>query len=192
MEMVLSMQSIHLGFGQRKVCLVTLFYDILSNPVDVQIDGFLELGIPKPIEAALGKSYGAFWVPSNLNPKTIIRSYARNQYYDPVSSRANLNLIVGHRVNEVQFDSNKRAESITFVPRDNVNNTPPVTVRARQEIILCAGWLHTAQILQRSGIGPTALLTQAGIDTLVDLPGVGSNLQDHPVTGLSYNCMFLM
>jgi len=79
-------------------------------------------------------------------------------------------------VNEVLFDSSKRAESVTIQPRDNVNDVPAITVKARQEIILCAGWLHTPQILQRSGIGPKNLLAQAGIDVLVDLPGVGSNL----------------
>lgn len=141
-----------------------------------------------PTEAALGKSYGAFWVPSNLNPSILTRSYARNGYFDPVSARPNLQLIVGHRVNEIQFDAERRAESVTIQARDAVDVQMPVTVKASREIMLCAGWLHTPQILQRSGIGPRKLLEEAGIEVLVDLPGVGSNLQDHPVTGISYTC----
>ncbi len=47
------------------------------------------------------------------------------------------------------------------------------------EVILSAGSIGSPQILQLSGIGPGALLQQHGIPVLVDLPGVGANLQDH-------------
>lgn len=40
----------------------------------------------------------------------------------------------------------------------------------------------------RIGIGPASLLKEAGIEMLVDLPGVGSNLQDHWVTVAFFNC----
>jgi choline dehydrogenase-like flavoprotein len=144
--------------------------------------------VSKQIEHASGTAYNAFWVPSNVEPRRITRSYARNGYFDPVASRPNLKLLTGYRVNEVQFDSNKRAESVTIQQRGTANGAQTRTVRANKEIVLCAGWLHTPQILQRSGIGPRALLTQAGIPVVVDLPGVGSNLQDHPVTSVNFNC----
>ncbi|RZJ20522.1 MAG: choline dehydrogenase [Haliea sp.] len=47
------------------------------------------------------------------------------------------------------------------------------------EVILSAGSIGSPQILQLSGIGPAPLLQQYGIPVLVDLPGVGANLQDH-------------
>jgi choline dehydrogenase-like flavoprotein len=53
-------------------------------------------------------------------------------------------------------------------------------VRARREVILCAGALQSPQMLMLSGIGPGAHLRQFGIAVLHDLPGVGQNLQDHP------------
>jgi len=53
------------------------------------------------------------------------------------------------------------------------------TVTATREVILCAGSIGSAQILQLSGIGPGALLQQHGIPVRHDLPGVGENLQDH-------------
>ncbi|NYG32145.1 GMC family oxidoreductase N-terminal domain-containing protein [Sphaerotilus montanus] len=53
------------------------------------------------------------------------------------------------------------------------------TVTATREVILCAGSIGSAQILQLSGIGPGALLQQHGIPVQHDLPGVGENLQDH-------------
>ena len=54
-----------------------------------------------------------------------------------------------------------------------------VTATATREVILCAGSIGSPQILQLSGIGPAALLQQHGIAPVVDLPGVGANLQDH-------------
>ncbi|BCN37056.1 choline dehydrogenase [Alicycliphilus denitrificans] len=53
------------------------------------------------------------------------------------------------------------------------------TAHAQRELILCAGAVNSPQLLQLSGIGPGALLKQHGIDVVLDLPGVGANLQDH-------------
>lgn len=53
------------------------------------------------------------------------------------------------------------------------------TVRATREVILAAGAIHTPQLLMLSGVGPANELEYFGIQTLVDLPGVGNNLQDH-------------
>ena len=53
------------------------------------------------------------------------------------------------------------------------------SVRASREVILCAGAIHTPRLLLLSGIGPQDDLEQLGIDTVIDLPGVGRNLQDH-------------
>jgi choline dehydrogenase len=53
------------------------------------------------------------------------------------------------------------------------------TVRATREVILAAGAIHTPQLLMLSDIGPAEQLEYFGIQTLVDLPGVGNNLQDH-------------
>lgn len=48
-----------------------------------------------------------------------------------------------------------------------------------REAILAAGSLHTPQILQVSGIGSSTLLQSIGVSTVVDLPAVGENFQDH-------------
>ena len=54
-----------------------------------------------------------------------------------------------------------------------------VTAHARAEVVLSAGSIGSPQILQLSGIGPADLLQEHGISPLIDLPGVGANLQDH-------------
>jgi len=54
-----------------------------------------------------------------------------------------------------------------------------ITATARSEVLLCAGAVGSPQILQLSGLGPSALLQRYGIPVRQDLPGVGANLQDH-------------
>ena len=54
-----------------------------------------------------------------------------------------------------------------------------VQVQATREVILSAGTIGSAQILQLSGIGPADLLKAKGVELKHDLPGVGANLQDH-------------
>ena len=53
-------------------------------------------------------------------------------------------------------------------------------LRARREIVLCAGAINTPHILLLSGIGNPRELAKHGIEVALDLPGVGQNLQDHP------------
>lgn len=61
-------------------------------------------------------------------------------------------------------------------------------VRADREIIMAAGAARTPQILQLSGIGPEPLLSNLGIETVVNLPGVGSNFQDQPTLYMQFSC----
>ena len=55
-----------------------------------------------------------------------------------------------------------------------------------RRITLSAGAIASPAILLRSGIGPAADLSALGIAPLVDLPGVGANLIDHPLTQVMY------
>lgn len=56
---------------------------------------------------------------------------------------------------------------------------PRRTVSASREVIIAAGAIHSPQLLMLSGIGPAPTLRVANIPINIDLPGVGSNLQDH-------------
>jgi choline dehydrogenase len=55
-----------------------------------------------------------------------------------------------------------------------------VSASAKREVILTAGALETPRLLMLSGIGPALALRRAGIPVVVDAPGVGQNLHDHP------------
>lgn len=70
-----------------------------------------------------------------------------------------------HRTNRIQYASAAGAATST--------------VTVNREAILAAGSIHSPQILQVSGIGASSLLTDIGVTTIVDLPAVGENFQDH-------------
>lgn len=82
------------------------------------------------------------------------------------------------------FSPSLIASGVTFISKDG--NISSVT--AKLEVILAAGSVHTPTVLQRSGIGPKNILEEAGIETLLDLPGVGQNFQDHATLVYSFNC----
>jgi choline dehydrogenase len=54
-------------------------------------------------------------------------------------------------------------------------------VIAADRVVLAAGAYASPAILQRSGIGPARVLGDLGVEVVVDLPGVGTNLVDHPL-----------
>lgn len=58
--------------------------------------------------------------------------------------------------------------------------------RALREVILCAGSFGSSAILERSGMGDRSILTKLGIPVVIELPGVGSNLADHPNIASTY------
>lgn len=147
----------------------------------------VQAGVQPQVEGGLN-GYGLFWYPGALDPVNVQRSYAVNGYYTPVSSRTNLELLTGYRVNEVQFNSAKHATGVTIQQRGTTDGQGVKVISANSEIILTAGYLHTPQILQRSGVGPASLLQTANIPVVVDLPGVGSNFQDHASSSASWSC----
>jgi choline dehydrogenase-like flavoprotein len=101
-------------------------------------------------------------------------SAARAYLHPHIGKRANLDVRTGAQVNRILF-SDRRAVGVEYVSAGST-----VTVKARKEVIVCAGAFHSPQLLMLSGIGPAQHLRQHGIPVVHDLPGVGSNLQDHP------------
>ncbi|KAF1972084.1 choline dehydrogenase [Bimuria novae-zelandiae CBS 107.79] len=148
-------------------------------------DAWEDMDIPLPQEHALGDAVGRFWVPSSEHPTNRTRSYARYAYYDPIASRPNYHLLVGHKAGKLALSSTNEAEGVVFYQRDNPSEK--ITVKAKKEVVLAAGAVHSPQILQLSGIGPKAVLEAANIEVKVDAPGVGNNFQDHPQVYLICN-----
>ncbi|KAI9148715.1 Oxygen-dependent choline dehydrogenase [Paramyrothecium foliicola] len=79
---------------------------------------------------------------------------------------------------DIQFGADN-ASGVVMRPTSSSMPEDCVRIKAKCEIIVCAGVIATPQILQLSGIGPPSLLHQHGIPVVIDLPGVGSHLMDH-------------
>lgn len=108
-----------------------------------------------------------------MDPLRHERSYAYNAHYENLD-RPNYHLLAEARVRRVHFDDGKTATSVEFV-----KSSATMNITASKEIIISAGAVHTPQLLQVSGIGPKDVVEAAGFKSLVDLPGVGQNFQDH-------------
>ena len=101
------------------------------------------------------------------------RASCAKSYLKPVSGRANLRVIRGALVDQVQFDD-KRACGVRFRLHGLTRE-----VKVRGEVLLSAGTIQSPTILLRSGIGPAAVLGAQGIEVRAEASGVGENLQDH-------------
>lgn len=146
------------------------------------------MDIPLEKEHALGNAVGRFWAPSSEHPVNRTRSYARYAYYDPITTRPNFHLLVGHKAESLVLSLDNDVEGVVFYQRDNPGEKK--TVQAKKEVVLAAGAVHTPQILQLSGIGPRTVLEAADITVKIDASGVGNNFQDHPQVYLTCNCKF--
>jgi choline dehydrogenase len=94
--------------------------------------------------------------------------------------RGNLTVACRVLVTKIIFRGRK-AVGVEFVRNGSVQR-----IRAK-EIILCGGAINSPQLLQLSGVGGAGLLGSLGIDVVADLPGVGRNLHDHPMSGIVYS-----
>ncbi|KAE8338744.1 hypothetical protein BDV24DRAFT_153350 [Aspergillus arachidicola] len=107
------------------------------------------------------------------------RSNSASAYYKPAESRQNLHVLTNSFVERVLFDESKPPRAIGV--QYNLDGVSKI-VQAKSEVILAAGAFQSPKILQLSGVGRAELLEQHGIDIVVDLPGVGQNLQDHMIS----------
>ena len=109
------------------------------------------------------------------------RQSAARAYLHPVLHRKNLNLITKAHATRLVMDGT-RVTGVEYQRRGRRH------VAAAAEVVLCGGAINTPQLLQLSGIGPAAVLHDAGVSPIVDLPGVGENLQDHLEVYVQYAC----
>ncbi|WP_144942401.1 MULTISPECIES: GMC family oxidoreductase [Kocuria] len=105
------------------------------------------------------------------------RSSSSVSYLHPAQDRENLTILTGTQVKRVLFDENRRATGVEVT--DNAFGKAH-RISARREVVVSAGAIDTPKLLMLSGIGPAEHLSEVGVDVLVDSPGVGSHLQDHP------------
>ncbi|KAM0709303.1 hypothetical protein Q7P35_003341 [Cladosporium inversicolor] len=150
--------------------------------------GWNSIGVKTQPQPNAGDANSAFYSPISMEARNQSRSSAADAYYRPIAqTRKNFHLLTGHVVTEIRFNGKKRATSVDFVPRNGSSDGVVTNVKARREIILAAEAAHSPQILQLSGTGPKKLLSSLGVETIVDLPGVGRTFQDQPTLYMQYS-----
>jgi choline dehydrogenase len=137
------------------------------------IAGCVGIGIPRARDYNSGDQAGVGYFQRTIrNGKRVSAAVA---FLRPAMRRGNLEVRTNARASRVVFDG-KRAVGVHFV---SAPGAPPREVRARREVILSAGTVNTARLLQVSGVGPADLLGSLGVPVVHELRGVGANFRDH-------------
>lgn len=110
------------------------------------------------------------------------RASTARGYLDRAKQRPNLT-IATHAVTDRVLFSGKRAIGVAYL-----RNGERVSAHVRREVLVCSGAIASPQLLQRSGVGRSTWLREFDIPLVLDLPGVGENLQDHLEMYMQYEC----
>ncbi|KAH6881013.1 mala s 12 allergen [Coprinopsis sp. MPI-PUGE-AT-0042] len=146
-------------------------------------------GVSISDDAYSGNNVGGFFTLTAENPSNWTRSYSKSAYIDPLPPRSNLHILTNSMVTRVLFADNIQegdlsASGVEFA-RD-ASNTPK-SVFANKEVILSGGAVGSPHMLLVSGVGPRDVLDSLNIPVRVDLPGVGSHVQDHLAVRVQWN-----
>lgn len=163
--------AFHGAGGEWRVEKQRLSWEIL----DAFREAARQTGIPNTDDFNRGDNEGCGYF--EVNQKSGIRWNTAKAFLRPAVQRGNLTIMTGCHVEKLVLEQGAQGVKCTGV--EFTGGGRAWTAHATRETLLSAGAIGSPQILQLSGIGPAALLQQHGIKPVVDLPGVGENLQDH-------------
>ncbi|SPN98643.1 related to alcohol oxidase [Cephalotrichum gorgonifer] len=141
------------------------------------------LGIDTNEEFMGGFPIGASIQTTNIDVTHYTRSYSAVSYLPLAGS--NLEVMTETRVAKVNIVNLKKA-GCKKLHATGVTLEDGTVIKARKEVVLTSGSIGSPGLLELSGVGQAKVLKAAGIKQLIDLPGVGENLQDHIRTSNSY------
>lgn len=171
-----------LAVGWNKYFVKQDFFDILKNTSE-------SIGIQFNKDANGGRMRGFSTWPFMQNSTTNTREDAANAFYYPIAEhRQNLKLFLNTTATRIAWAETSGphgavAEAVEVLTASNDTDC----LYAAEEVILSAGSLRSPAILELSGVGNAAILRDLGIDSVIDLPSVGANLQDQPNSAISYS-----
>lgn len=150
--------------------------------------GLEALGIHATDRFNQGNLLGWFYAQLTIEPNDQVRSTSAAYVY--AAEKRNLSkyltVYLETRADKILFDNDHRANAVQVSAADLMT----YTINATKEIILSAGALHSPQLLMLSGVGPSDVLSQHGIEIISNRPGVGQNLTDHVLFGPTYEVTF--
>jgi choline dehydrogenase len=104
-------------------------------------------------------------------------------FLQPIANHPNLTIITQAHATRILLNGS-RAVGVEYV-----QNGALYQASAAAEVIVSGGSFASPKLLMLSGIGPANHMQQHGITPIVDLPGVGQNLQDHMLFGVGYQSL---
>lgn len=138
-------------------------------------------GMPAIAGFNSGMLIGSTWMSETLNPVDQHRSSSQTSFLDEAIQNTPIVVYTQTLGKRVLFNSNKTATGVSVE-----TGGKSYSVSARKEVILSAGAFQSPQLLMVSGIGPRQTLEEYNVSVLSDLPGVGQNLWDQPLYGVSF------
>ena len=155
-----------------------------TNPLfEAMIEAGVQAGYPRTDDLNGYQQEGFGPMDRFVNRKGRRSSTSRG-YLDMARERDTLTIETKTLVDVILFEGT-RAVGVRY----QIDGGSPQTAHAAREVILCGGAIASPQLLQRSGVGPGAWLQEAGVKEILDLPGVGNNLQDHLELYMQYECL---
>jgi choline dehydrogenase len=163
--------DVHGAGGEWRVEKQRLSWKIL----DAFRDAAAEVGIEKVDDFNTGDNAGSSYF--EVNQRRGIRLNTAKAFLKPAAQRPNLTIMTGCHVERLLLETTDAGPVCRGVQFSGGGKAH--TAKARRETLLAAGAIGSPHILQLSGIGDGAHLQRHGVTPLVELPGVGENLQDH-------------
>jgi choline dehydrogenase-like flavoprotein len=139
----------------------------------------IELGYPAATDISGGLEEGFGWCDLTIAGGK--RVSASDAYLAPALRRPNLELVTHALVHRVLVRRGRCTGVVYSVDGEMLSAV------CRAEVVLAAGTVGSPLLLMRSGIGPEPHLREIGVGVVLDLPGVGQNLQDHPAATVVYS-----
>ncbi len=156
---------------------------IRSRPATPFAQRFIDASTQAGFQRKDGMNDGELAAVVGCNDMNYAGDNRRSSYAAYLHDRPlpNLKIITGALTQRLVFDDSHTAKGVEYRANGMQHRAD-----VRGEIILCAGALETPKLLMLSGVGPRAELEAHGIPAVLDAPGVGKNLQDHPNVCLFY------
>jgi choline dehydrogenase-like flavoprotein len=173
--------AFHNDHGPVKASFAGVVEDLIAK---AWVETLKTLNHPTTEDQFAGKATGGFANPTTIYPDSKTRCYSASAYYQPASGRANLHVLTGAAVQCIIFS--QTCDGLVATGVNFVQDGQDRTVIATKEVILAAGALQSPKILELSGIGSAKVLESLGIAVQIPNTYVGENLQDHILTGISF------
>ncbi|PPQ82838.1 LOW QUALITY PROTEIN: hypothetical protein CVT25_009213 [Psilocybe cyanescens] len=182
----------------------TMSYDLSVHGTDgADIYFYLQLvyGLSAVFRTSHHRLRCTWLTPMTIDPQTHVRTYAANlsseleldskplnnlqAYYAPVAHRKNLTVLTLARAAKIESTTGANGV-LTATGVQFLHNDATHSAFATREVVLSAGSIIDPQILELSGIGNKEVLNKFDIPVKLEIPGVGSNIQEHVHAGATF------